>query len=255
MSILDITWLNPDHSSSFPDPESALDDPEGLVAAGGDLSVTRILNAYHNGIFPWYQDDQPILWWSPNPRGVLYPKHYIAHKSVLRGLRRNGWQITIDQSFSQVIAACAQPRSYSKSTWITADMHDAYCQLHDLGHAHSIEVWSPDKQLVGGIYGLSVGQIFAGESMFSGASDGSKIALLYLCAYLDTWNYTLLDTQIPSQHLNSLGGTSLSRKQYLDHLASAKTQSIHADAWSTTFEIDIHAWLAGKKLIHIRQDC
>ena len=244
MSILNLSWLDPDDAASgFPDPESALDDPEGLVAAGGDLSITRLLHAYRHGIFPWYQDDQPILWWSPDPRGVIYPQQFIAHKSVLRTLRKAQWQITIDQSFRQVMTACAAPRSYSKSTWITADMLTAYCQLHALGHAHSIEVWSPNGQLVGGIYGLSIGQIFAGESMFSRATDGSKIALMYLCAYLDTWNYTLVDTQLPSKHLSSLGGSSLTRKEYLDHLAIAAQQQPSVHAWDQHSTLDIHAWL------------
>ena len=248
MSIINVSWLDPNDTNSFPDPESALDDPEGLVAAGGDLSVDRLTYAYNNGIFPWYQDDQPILWWSPNPRGVIYPQQYIAHNSVLRTLKREQWQITIDQSFKQVMLACAEPRSYSKSTWITDEMLTAYCQLHALGHAHSIEVWSRDKQLVGGIYGLSIGQIFSGESMFSRADDGSKIALMYLCAYLDTWNYTLIDTQLPSKHLSSLGGISLSRKEYLDHLATAKLSEPDDDAWNNESTINIYNWLSAQKI-------
>ena len=245
MSSLDLPWLDPNNPDSpYPDPDTALDDPEGLLAAGGDLTSTRILNAYNAGIFPWYQDDQPILWWSPNPRGVIYPKQFIAHKSVLRTLKRNKWHISFDQSFKQVIQACAEPRSYSEETWITHEMLEAYCELHRLGHAHSVEVWSSENQLVGGIYGLAIGRMFAGESMFSRANDASKIALLYLCAYLDTWGYAMVDTQLPSQHLSSLGGIAIQRDEYLNTLAELRQQSVKSEAWQPGMVMDINTWLA-----------
>ena len=151
MSEINLPWLNSsDPESPFPPAESALKDPEGLVAAGGDLKPTRLLRAYHQGLFPWYEEDQPILWWSPNPRGVLYPRNFIAHKSLLRSIKKNHWQISYDKSFLDVMHACAEPRNNSRGTWITNDMINAYDHLHKLNHAHSLEVRNQSGNLIGG---------------------------------------------------------------------------------------------------------
>lgn len=247
MSSLELNWLDTDDLSySFPPPDCALDDPEGLIAAGGDLTPARILKAYHSGIFPWYQEPQPILWWCPNPRGVLYPKKTIAHKSVLRTLKRKQWTVSYDKDFAAVIRACAEPRSYSNNTWITTEMSAAYIQLHELGHAHSIEIWNPKGNLVGGIYGLSIGRLFAGESMFSRENDASKIALLWLAAYCDHWGYAVIDTQLPSQHLTSMGGEAISRQQYLMQLKKYSNQFVDEHAWRIGQTIQLHEWLAAR---------
>ena len=243
MSNINLPWLDPkDPYYPFPSANDALDSPEGLVAAGGDLSPVRLLHAYRQGIFPWYEEGQPILWWSPDPRGILYPKQFNAHKSLLRTLKRQSWKVTYDEAFQRVMEACAEPRSYSKGTWITRDMINAYCHLHQLGHAHSFEVWDQADSLVGGIYGISMGTLFFGESMFSRESDASKVALMYLSAHLDHWNYQLLDTQLPSDHLQFLGGDTISRQQYLS-LLEQYTQQLPADnAWENDCTVDISNW-------------
>ena len=244
MSEINLPWLDPHNENApFPSPEDALDNPEGLVAAGGDLSPTRILRAYHQGLFPWYEEDQPILWWSPNPRGILYPKSFIAHKSLLRTLKRHCWKITYDEAFQEVMKACAEPRDYARGTWITQDMIRAYYNLHQLNYAHSVEVRDQSNQLIGGIYGTSIGTIFFGESMFSRTTDSSKIALLYLCAYLDTWGYSVMDTQLPSNHLSSLGGIEISREDYLSLLSKHTKGQTSQNAWEKGLELDITSWL------------
>tara|TARA_R110002049_G_scaffold2743_3_gene20987 strand:+ start:34478 stop:35263 length:786 start_codon:yes stop_codon:yes gene_type:complete len=245
MKDINLPWLDPhDPYAPFPHAESALKEPEGLVAAGGDLSPTRLLRAYHEGLFPWYEEDQPILWWSPDPRGVLYPKDFIAHKSLLRSIRRQRWKISFDRSFTDVMKACAEPRSNSRGTWITNDMLQAYTYLHKLNYAHSLEVCRESGELIGGIYGISIGTIFFGESMFSRETDASKAALLYLSAYLDTWGYNIIDTQLPSAHLASLGGSTMTREKYMLLLARFTQQSCQHTAWNALPEIDIQQWIA-----------
>ena len=244
MNDINLPWLDPyDPNAPFPSAESALKDPEGLVAAGGDLNAKRLLRAYHEGLFPWYEEDQPILWWSPNPRGILYPKDFIAHKSLLRTIKNNQWKISYDRSFLDVMKACAEPRSNSRGTWITDDMIEAYVHLHELNHAHSLEVWNESDELIGGIYGISIGTIFFGESMFSRVTDASKVALLYLSAYLDSWGYDIIDTQLPSAHLTTLGGSEMTRNKYLNELSKFTAQSSSSHAWQTQAMIDIHNWL------------
>ena len=244
MSEINLPWLDSNNPESpFPPAESALKDPEGLVAAGGDLTPTRILRAYHEGLFPWYEEDQPILWWSPNPRGVLYPKDFIAHKSLLRTIKKNHWKISYDKSFLDVMKACAEPRNNSRGTWITNDMIEAYVNLHNLNHAHSLEVCNKAGELIGGAYGISIGTIFFGESMFSRVTNASKVALLYLSAYLDSWGYDIIDTQLPSAHLTSLGGSEMTRDEYLSLLSGFTAQSSNSKAWQAQPEIDIHNWL------------
>ena len=199
----------------------------------------RLLRAYRQGIFPWYEHLQPILWWSPDPRGVLYPPDFIVHKSLKKTLRKNNWNIIYDCAFREVMLACAEPRSYTHNTWITNEMLDAYCNLHSLGYAHSIEVRNEDNNLIGGVYGLSIGSIFFGESMFSRATDASKVALLYLCAYLTQWKYQVMDTQLPSAHLSSLGGIAISRSEYLELLQRCIAEKCSDGAWQDQQKVDI----------------
>jgi leucyl/phenylalanyl-tRNA--protein transferase len=203
----------PDH---FPDPNQALIEPDGLLAVGGDLSVERLLVAYRHGIFPWYQDGQPILWWSPDPRAVLFPAELHVSRSLRRTLRNNRFTVSIDQDFAGVIAGCARGRS-DTGTWITADMEHAYQQLHDTGHAHAVEVWR-DEQMVGGLYGINIGRIFFGESMFSRQTDASKVALVQLIHICRELCIDLVDCQIASTHLASLGSRQISRTEFLKHL-------------------------------------
>ncbi|MDW3094509.1 MAG: leucyl/phenylalanyl-tRNA--protein transferase [Gammaproteobacteria bacterium] len=244
MSDINLPWLDPNNQDApFPPAESALKDPEGLVAAGGDLEPTRLLRAYHQGLFPWYEEGQPILWWSPNPRGILYPKDFIAHKSLIRKIKNNSWRISYNKAFLEVMKACAEPRNNSRSTWITQDMIQAYVKLYEIKQAHSLEVWDEENNLIGGVYGISIGTIFFGESMFSRMTDASKVALLYLSAYLDTWGYKVIDTQLPSPHLSSIGGSKMSRNNYLSLLSELTPKSCSRNAWLAEPEIDILGWI------------
>lgn len=211
-----LTWLRPD-SMAFPAPDQALTEPEGLLAAGGDLSPERLIRAYSQGIFPWYQDGQPILWWSPNPRTVLRPAQLHMSRSMQKFMRKVHLEITLDQSFPEVIKACSEPRDYTDSTWITEEMQLAYCRLHRLGLAHSVEVWE-DGKLVGGLYGVALGRVFFGESMFSRRSNASKVAFIFLVRQLQQWGYALIDCQMPTEHLFSLGAESLDRDEFIRQL-------------------------------------
>ena len=201
------------HTQDFPPIEHALDDPNGLLAAGGDLSPRRLLDAYSKGIFPWFDKDQPILWWSPSPRAVLFPDQLHVSKSLRKTLRKKIYQVTLDTAFEQVIRACSEPRSYSDGTWITEEMIEAYIQLHRLGYAHSVESWQ-DGKLVGGLYGIALGRIFFGESMFSRATDASKVAFVYLVSQLKAWGFQLIDCQVENPHLVSLGSTTIDRTEF-----------------------------------------
>ncbi|MBD8524457.1 leucyl/phenylalanyl-tRNA--protein transferase [Pseudomarimonas arenosa] len=197
--------LGRDPNSPFPPIEMALDEPEGLLAFGGDLSPQRLINAYAQGIFPWYSEGQPLLWWSPDPRMLLNVAELKISRSLRRHLRQSEWLISINRDFEQVIDHCAElPRRGQNGTWITGDMQQAYCRLHDCGVAHSLEVWQ-GEQLVGGIYGIALGQFFFGESMFSRASNGSKTALTALCRAMRLKGMCWLDGQVESDHLTSLG--------------------------------------------------
>lgn len=198
----------------FPDPNSALDQPNGLLAMGGDLNTKTLLKAYRQGIFPWYGDTDPILWWSPDPRAVIFPKHFHASHSLRRMLHKAEFTITFNKAFANVIQACAEPRADRNGTWITKEMIHAYLQLHELGYAHSVEVWL-QKQLIGGIYGVDLGHIFCGESMFSRKANASKIAIAALMKKLEEHHYILLDCQIMNPHLKSLGAQEIPRKEYL----------------------------------------
>ena len=209
-----ITWLSPkDAPEWFPPPEQALDDPAGLLAAGGDLSPARLLAAYRRGIFPWYSPGQPVLWWSPDPRAVLFPDEFHVSRSLAKTLRNGGFRIAVDEDFEAIIDACAAPRAHSLGTWITDEMRAAYLTLHRLGHAHSVEAWL-GADLVGGLYGVRLGGVFFGESMFSRARDASKVALAHLVAVCRRNSIAVIDCQLASRHLASLGARSIPRRQF-----------------------------------------
>ena len=211
-----LTWLQRD-SLNFPPLHRALREPNGLLAAGGDLSPERLIQAYRHGCFPWFQDGQPILWWSPDPRTVLFPDELHVSRSLEKCLRQQRYKVTFDQQFSQVIQACAAPRTYADGTWITTPMQVAYLQLHEQGIAHSVEVWR-DEELVGGLYGLAMGQLFFGESMFSRADNASKFGFVTLVRQLQAWGFVLIDCQMPTDHLESLGARSIPREQFAEYL-------------------------------------
>jgi leucyl/phenylalanyl-tRNA--protein transferase len=212
---------NPDTGAfRFPPAEQA--SREGLLAVGGDLQPGRLLEAYRCGIFPWYNEGQPILWWSPDPRAVLLPQALKISHSLRRTLRSGKFRVTIDTRFDDVIRACAGPRRghADGGTWITNAMRDAYTELHRLGYAHSFETWD-DNELVGGLYGVALGGVFFGESMFSHASDASKVALVHSVRQLQRWGYRLIDCQLPSPHLARMGAQAIARKDYLALLRAA----------------------------------
>jgi leucyl/phenylalanyl-tRNA--protein transferase len=214
-----IRWLSArDAPENFPPVEGALDNPPGLLAAGGDLSNARLLAAYRRGIFPWYSPGQPVLWWSPDPREVLPVEELHVSHSLARALRRRGFTTSVDTDFAAVIDACAAPRAASPGTWITPEMRAAYLRLHALGAAHSIEV-RLDAELVGGVYGVAVGRVFSGESMFSRVSDASKVALVALASWCRARGHALIDCQLPSAHLRSLGSRPMQRAEFLAYLS------------------------------------
>ncbi len=212
-----ISLLDPDNRAIFPDLASAEREPDGLLAVGGDLSSERLLNAYRRGIFPWYSEDQPILWWSPDPRMVLFPERLHLSRSLHKSFRRTGFQISYDRAFTQVIDACAAPRDLDGGTWITPEMRTAYLRLHQLGHAHSVEVWR-GGDLVGGIYGIALGKAFFCESMFHRTTDASKIALAGLVHQLRQWAFGLIDCQVYTPHLASLGAELIPRADFARRL-------------------------------------
>jgi leucyl/phenylalanyl-tRNA--protein transferase len=225
-------WLEPDSDpAQFPDPGYALQEPDGLLAVGGDLSPARLLNAYRQGIFPWYSDGQPILWWSPNPRAVLFPDRLKISHSLKKTLRRQRFRVTLDSAFTEVIAACSTPRPEQEGTWITDEMQQAYGQLHRIGFAHSVEVWE-DKALVGGLYGVSLGKVFFGESMFTQRSDASKVGFAHLVEQLKAWGFGLIDCQVHTSHLSSLGAEDIPRTEFLELL----------DIWCEPFDAHQGPW-------------
>lgn len=214
-----IYWLNED-PTLFPQYEYALKDPNGLLAAGGDLSAERLLNAYSLGIFPWYNPNEPILWWSPDPRSVIFPQAFKPSRSLAKFMRKNTYTVTSDKCFAEVMRACAAPRDKQDGTWINSDIITAYTKLHELGFAHSIECWY-DNELVGGLYGIAIGQVFFGESMFSRKDNASKVAFAWLCKNLAQQGFELIDCQVHNPHLASLGAQEIPRSQFLDILAKA----------------------------------
>lgn len=216
-----IPWLPAE--PAFPPPDGALTEPNGLLAAGGDLSPARLLAAYRCGIFPWYSAGDPILWWSPDPRMVLVPREIHIRRSLMKVLRNARYEIRLDSDFATVVAACATaPRDGQAGTWITREMQEAYGDLHALGYAHSVETWI-DGELAGGLYGIALGAAFFGESMFTRRRDGSKIALAHLCAFLDRRGFGIIDCQMETRHLASLGGRTMPRRDFtalLDELCA-----------------------------------
>lgn len=224
-----IPWLAPE-TLYFPPVETALEEPNGLLAAGGDLSSARLIAAYSQGIFPWYNENAPILWWSPSPRCVLFPDELHISKSLAKCLRQQHFTVTADQAFADVMRGCAGPRNYTDETWITSAMFQAYCRLHEQGIAHSVEAWQ-DGKLVGGLYGIALGYVFFGESMFSLASNASKVAFVHLVKALQQAGFTLIDCQVSSSHLQSLGAREISRNDFQAKLKNATKITPLASPW------------------------
>lgn len=232
-------WLDPnDPQAPFPPVEMALRDPDGLLALGGDLSPERLLRAYRRGIFPWYSAGQPILWWSPNPRMVMRPADLKLSRSLRKTLRKGLFTITLNQTFNAVTAGCAEPRDDGRGTWLSGEMRQAYGHLHSLGYAHSIEAWQ-DEQLVGGLYGIALGRVFFGESMFARVTDASKVAFAHLVRQLVRWNFELIDCQVHTSHLASLGATAMSRQVFTAQLDNLATAPNHSGPWQ--FDVDLGA--------------
>lgn len=226
--MLKLTWL--DDSLQFPDPATALRVPDGLLAAGGDLSRQRLLTAYRSGIFPWYGPGEPILWWSPSRRMVLLPGGLHVSRSLRKTLRKGRFTIRYDHDFAAVVRACAAPRAGQQGTWIVPEMQAAYQTLHEEGWAHSVECWQGD-QLVGGVYGVQLGRMFFGESMFSRQTDASKVALVYLCARLQQVGVQLVDCQMETPHLYSMGAQPMQREAFLLRLKHEVEQTAENDRW------------------------
>ncbi|MCC5857394.1 MAG: leucyl/phenylalanyl-tRNA--protein transferase [Ectothiorhodospiraceae bacterium] len=237
-------WLSNDDRLHFPPVETALTQPNGLVAVGGDLSPERLVNAYRQGIFPWFEEDQPILWWSPDPRAVLYPDKLRVSRSLAKRIRNAGFRVTMDRAFRAVMEACAAPRRQSAGTWITTGMLDAYTRLHQQGLAHSVEVWDGDE-LVGGLYGVGLGAAFFGESMFSRRTDASKVALVWLVRHLQTEGARFIDCQVSSSHLATLGAVDIPRARFIRELDAALQQRPDGMGW--TFDDGFHPLRAAEQ--------
>jgi leucyl/phenylalanyl-tRNA--protein transferase len=214
-----LRWLSQtERVDAFPPPSDALSEPNGLLAAGGDLAPERLLAAYSRGIFPWYEEGQPILWWCPDPRAVLWPAALKISRSLRRSVLKRGFTFRVNTEFALVIAACAEPRRYGGGTWITREMAAAYTRLHALGWAHSFEAWRNDE-LVGGLYGVAIGRAFFGESMFTRARDASKVALVHAVDFLSERGIELIDCQVASAHTASLGAVEIPRTEFLARIA------------------------------------
>ncbi len=221
-----IPWL--EVTDDFPPLENALTTPNGLLAAGGDLSTERLLNAYRRGIFPWYGEYEPLLWWSPDPRMVLFPAELRVPRSLAKLVRRNDFEIRADTAFEAVMRACAEPRGDGAGTWITEAMISAYSELHRLGYAHSVETWI-DGQLCGGLYGLALGRVFYGESMFARSADASKIALVHLVRQLERWDFRVIDCQMKTSHLARFGAREIPRSEFSQLLKELVNYPLSAD--------------------------
>ena len=228
-----LPWLDPDQLW-FPPADDALEDPDGLLAVGGDLSSERLLLAYRNGIFPWFSEDQPILWWSPDPRCVLIPDDIHISRSLRRTLNQQRFSVTADRCFSRVIRLCATTRA--EGTWITDEMMAAYSRLHRQGHAHSIEVWNPQGELAGGMYGVALGRCFFGESMFSLETNASKVLMVHLARQLAAWGYQLMDCQVESRHLMSMGARTIPRAEFLSILRACVKRKADQPDWTFTWQ-------------------
>jgi leucyl/phenylalanyl-tRNA--protein transferase len=223
-----IPWLEPD--TPFPPVDQALREPDGLLAAGLDLAPDRILDAYRHGIFPWFSEGQPVLWWSPNPRMVLVPAEIRITRSLLKVLRNRPYEVRCDSAFAAVMRACAAPRGGQAGTWISEGMIGAYTALHERGYAHSVETWI-DGRLAGGLYGMAIGRMFYGESMFASERDASKIALVHLARYLETQDFGLIDCQMNTDHLASMGGREIPRHEFCRVLAECTAHGHRPGRW------------------------
>jgi len=225
-------WIDPETSAlEFPDTALAMQDPPGLLALGGDLSSERLLLAYRSGIFPWFGPGQPILWWSPDPRLVLFPEQLQVSRSLARTLRKQVFRVTLDRDFAAVIDGCAAPRPGQSGTWITPDMRTAYLRLHELGHAHSVECWQDDV-LAGGLYGVAIGRIFFGESMFARVTDASKVGFVWLVRELQQRGFTLIDCQVRTAHLQSLGAVTVARDDFIRRIGRGCSEPGYPGRWS-----------------------
>tara|TARA_B100001059_G_C17808937_1_gene570990 strand:- start:262 stop:1002 length:741 start_codon:yes stop_codon:yes gene_type:complete len=231
MSNKRIIWINEnDSADSFPSVSAALSEPDGLLAVGGNLSAKRLLHAYKNGIFPWYDESQPIMWWSPDPRCVFLPNSFHISRRLKNEFKNSNLKIKVNSNFSRVIRECAKPRHSMEGTWITEDMIKAYDVLHTLGWAHSVEIWKSNN-LVGGLYGIAIGKVFFGESMFSRLSNTSKISLLFIADHLNSGALKLLDCQVASDHLITLGATTLPRNKFIKNLSVQCNPSVVFNDW------------------------
>lgn len=229
--MISLYWLPDNPESSFPPLEQALIEPDGLLAAGGDLSPERLVNAYQHGIFPWFNEGEPILWWSPDPRCVLYPEKLKISRSLKKTLNKKPFEIRMDTCFAEVVKACAAPRTKQAGTWITDNMFNAYINMHKLGYAHSVECWK-DNELVGGLYGIAMGQVFFGESMFSKQTDASKVALVHLCKYLQQHDFKLIDSQVHTEHMESMGAEMIPRTEFENLVKMHTEQKNKPETWS-----------------------
>lgn len=228
---MQLTVLDPYNADQeFPPLNRAMKSPNGLLAIGGCLSRKRIMNAYRRGIFPWYNPDEPILWWSPDPRLVLFPERLAVSRSLRKTIRKNLFSVTFDRAFSRVIAACARPRKESAGTWITPEVIRAYNELHRSGVAHSVEAWQ-DGELVGGLYGVGLGQVFFGESMFHTRTNASKVAFAVLVEKMQEWRYHLIDCQVHTRHLTSFGAVEIDRSRFIQLLNQYCEREPEAAAW------------------------
>jgi leucyl/phenylalanyl-tRNA--protein transferase len=233
---LRLPWLGDEATAPFPDPAGAQRHPNGLLAAGGDLSTTRLLAAYRAGIFPWFGPGEPILWWSPDPRCVFHTDRMHQPRRLMRTFARSPWVVVADRDFSAVIDACAAPRDEHGGTWIVPEMREAYRALHHAGHAHSIEAFD-GEQRVGGLYGVALGGMFFAESMYSARSGGSKAALLGLARRLREWGWPLIDAQVPNPHLSTLGAQAMSRAAFLAVVTERTALAEPAGTWQARFGV------------------
>jgi leucyl/phenylalanyl-tRNA--protein transferase len=216
----------------FPEVTQALGEPNGLLGFGSQLSTELLLAAYSRGIFPWFNDGEPVFWWSPDPRAAFFPNQIKLSRSLLKTLRKRIFKVTLNQAFQDVMMKCAEPHPNRPATWITREMLQAYCQLHHMGFAHSIEVWQKDN-LVGGLYGVSLGRLFFGESMFHRATDASKVALFYLIEHCKSADFPLIDCQLPNPHLLRLGAKEVPRREFVSYLYQYKDEKIPEEFWKT----------------------
>ena len=236
MSEIQLFQLGHAANAPFPAVEEALKRPNGLLAWGGDLQAERLLLAYRQGIFPWFSEGEPVLWWTPDPRCVLLPEQVYLSRRTRRRFNSGNFRVTADTAFAEVIDACAEPRDGVAGTWITAELKASFVQLHQRGFTHSVEVWQ-DQQLVGGIYGMALGGVFFGESMFSRVADASKIALVALCRQLQQWSFGLVDCQVTNPHLLSMGAIEIPRAEFNQRIARLIEQPGQAGSWHNRFEV------------------